>query len=219
VVIKGRPCKVVDVSTAKTGKHGHAKCTFTGLDVFSGKKFEDVIPAHQNVDVPYVRRRDYTLLDIQDDGFVSLLDDSSGDTKDDLKLPDDNEQLASNIQKMMDDGKTVTCTTLSVRPSSLLIPTSQSSFPSISSCSFPAAVNGRGEDYRCQGRRINSSFTPCCCIPTHTHCSTAHALVHRRLHLIGPPARLRAAGLLCTGMYLLASTLSSNCSLNVDEWS
>jgi len=112
------------VSTAKTGKHGHAKCTFTGLDVFSGKKFEDVIPAHQNVDVPYVRRRDYTLLDIQDDGFVSLLDDSSGDTKDDLKLPDDNEQLASNIQKMMDDGKTVTCTTLSVRPSSLLIPTS-----------------------------------------------------------------------------------------------
>ena len=25
VVIKGRPCKVVDMSTSKTGKHGHAK--------------------------------------------------------------------------------------------------------------------------------------------------------------------------------------------------
>ena len=25
VVIKGRPCKIVDMSTSKTGKHGHAK--------------------------------------------------------------------------------------------------------------------------------------------------------------------------------------------------
>lgn len=121
VVIKGRPCKVMDVSTAKTGKHGHAKCTFTGLDVFNGKKYEDVIPAHQNVDVPYVKRRDYTLLDIQDDGFVSLLDDNTGDTKDDLKLPDDNEQLSNQIQKMMDEGKTVTCTVLAVRSLSTFI--------------------------------------------------------------------------------------------------
>lgn len=30
IVIKGRPCKVVDVSTSKTGKHGHAKCAFVG---------------------------------------------------------------------------------------------------------------------------------------------------------------------------------------------
>ena len=28
VVIKGRPCKIVEMSTSKTGKHGHAKvCT------------------------------------------------------------------------------------------------------------------------------------------------------------------------------------------------
>ena len=25
VVIKGRPCKIVEMSTSKTGKHGHAK--------------------------------------------------------------------------------------------------------------------------------------------------------------------------------------------------
>ena len=25
VVIKNRPCKIVDMSTSKTGKHGHAK--------------------------------------------------------------------------------------------------------------------------------------------------------------------------------------------------
>ena len=25
VMIKGRPCKIVEMSTSKTGKHGHAK--------------------------------------------------------------------------------------------------------------------------------------------------------------------------------------------------
>ena len=27
VLIKGHPCKIVDMSTSKTGKHGHAKVT------------------------------------------------------------------------------------------------------------------------------------------------------------------------------------------------
>merc|ERR1712195_133781 len=38
IVVKGRPCKVVDVSTSKTGKHGHAKCHFVTIDIFTGKK-------------------------------------------------------------------------------------------------------------------------------------------------------------------------------------
>ena len=30
VIIKGYPCKIVDMSTSKTGKHGHAKvCVYT----------------------------------------------------------------------------------------------------------------------------------------------------------------------------------------------
>ena len=33
VVIKGRPCKIVDMSTSKTGKHGHAKVHLVGIDV------------------------------------------------------------------------------------------------------------------------------------------------------------------------------------------
>jgi translation initiation factor 5A len=28
VMIKGRPCKVVETSTSKTGKHGHAKVDY-----------------------------------------------------------------------------------------------------------------------------------------------------------------------------------------------
>jgi translation initiation factor 5A len=31
VCIKGRPCKIVEMSTSKTGKHGHAKVLFAIL--------------------------------------------------------------------------------------------------------------------------------------------------------------------------------------------
>ncbi len=119
IVIKGRPCKVVDVSTSKTGKHGHAKCNFTALDIFTNKKLEDLQPSSHNCDVPNVKRTEFTLIDISDDGFVSLMTDS-GDTKDDLSLPkgtDDLEKLAQQIQADFDEGKEVVVTVLSVRVS------------------------------------------------------------------------------------------------------
>jgi translation initiation factor 5A len=68
IVIKGRPCKVVDVSTSKTGKHGHAKCHFVAVDIFTSKKVEDLQPSSHNCDVPVVNRVEYQLIDISDDG-------------------------------------------------------------------------------------------------------------------------------------------------------
>merc|ERR1719498_644205 len=64
IVIKGRPCKVVSVSTSKTGKHGHAKCNFVATDIFTGKKLEDIVPSTHGTTVPNVFRSEYTLLDI-----------------------------------------------------------------------------------------------------------------------------------------------------------
>nr|Q9AXQ7.1 RecName: Full=Eukaryotic translation initiation factor 5A; Short=eIF-5A [Dianthus caryophyllus]AAG53645.1 eukaryotic translation initiation factor 5A [Dianthus caryophyllus] len=103
IVIKNRPCKVVEVSTSKTGKHGHAKCHFVAIDIFNGKKLEDIVPSSHNCDVPHVNRVDYQLLDITEDGFVSLLTDS-GDTKDDLKLPAD-EALVKQMKEGFEAGK------------------------------------------------------------------------------------------------------------------
>ncbi|KAL9225903.1 hypothetical protein vseg_001778 [Gypsophila vaccaria] len=103
LVIKNRPCKVVEVSTSKTGKHGHAKCHFVAIDIFNGKKLEDIVPSSHNCDVPHVNRTDYQLIDISEDGFVSLLTDNGG-TKDDLKLPED-EKLLETIKTGFADGK------------------------------------------------------------------------------------------------------------------
>jgi translation initiation factor 5A len=104
IVIKGRPCKVSDVSTSKTGKHGHAKCHFVAIDIFTGKKLEELCPSSHNCEVPHVNRQDFTLLDVTDDGFVSLMDDA-GNEKADLKLPPNDAALADQIEKDFNDGK------------------------------------------------------------------------------------------------------------------
>jgi translation initiation factor 5A len=104
VVIKGRPCKIVEMSTSKTGKHGHAKVHLVAIDIFTGKKLEDLSPSTHNMDVPNVSRREFQLLDVTDDDFLSLMDDA-GNTKDDVKLPDG--EVGDKIRKLLDDGKDV----------------------------------------------------------------------------------------------------------------
>lgn len=59
VMIKGRPCKIVEMSTSKTGKHGHAKVHLVALDIFNLRKYEDICPSTHNMNVPHVKRTDY----------------------------------------------------------------------------------------------------------------------------------------------------------------
>merc|ERR1712034_44124 len=97
VVIKNRPCKIVDMSTSKTGKHGHAKVHLVAIDIFTGKKLEELCPSTHNMDVPNVTRKEYQLLDVTDDGFLSLMADD-GETKDDVKVPDG--EVGEKIEKL-----------------------------------------------------------------------------------------------------------------------
>jgi translation initiation factor 5A len=62
VVIKQRPCKIVEMSTSKTGKHGHAKVHLVAIDIFTNKKLEDLSPSTHNMEVPHVTRKEYQLV-------------------------------------------------------------------------------------------------------------------------------------------------------------
>jgi len=110
VVIKGFPCKVVDMSTSKTGKHGHAKVHLIAIDIFTGKKYEEICPSTHNMDVPNVKRSDFTVLDITDDGYLSLLT-GDGATKDDLKFPEG--EIGQQLRSLFDEGKDVVVSVIS----------------------------------------------------------------------------------------------------------
>jgi len=86
IMIKGNPCKVSDVSTSKTGKHGHAKCHFVAIDIFTGKKMEDLVPSSHTTSVPFVKKEEFQAMDVDEDDFITVLT-SDGDTRSDLKLP------------------------------------------------------------------------------------------------------------------------------------
>jgi len=107
-MLKGKPCKVMEITCAKTGKHGHAKASITGIDVFTGKKVEDSYPTSHNIDAPFIERREYQLVFIKDDGFVTLLDDK-GNTREDLALPTEECFLSvvSKAHEYFDAGKDV----------------------------------------------------------------------------------------------------------------
>ncbi|XP_003746752.1 eukaryotic translation initiation factor 5A-1 [Galendromus occidentalis] len=112
VMLKSRPCKIVEMTTSKTGKHGHAKVHLVGIDIFNSKKYEDLCPSTHNIDVPNVNRNDFQLIDISDDGFVSLMDDK-GEIRDDLRIPAD-EELAKKMREEFEKGEgTVIITVLS----------------------------------------------------------------------------------------------------------
>ncbi|XP_075251661.1 eukaryotic translation initiation factor 5A-1-like [Convolutriloba macropyga] len=75
VMIKGRPCRIVDMSTSKTGKHGHAKVSLVALDIFTDRKFEDACPSTHNMEVPNVVRKDFQFVYLDSDNYVRFMDD------------------------------------------------------------------------------------------------------------------------------------------------
>ena len=105
VMMKGFPCKVTDVSTAKPGKHGSAKVILKGRDILTGKVYECTFHAGDMVDAPIVKRSEYQVLNI--DGEQLDLLDPSGEVKSDVNLPQHEhlKDVANKIQAIFEEGK------------------------------------------------------------------------------------------------------------------
>lgn len=110
VVINNCPCKVVDLSISKTGKHGHAKAHIIALDIFTGQKHEQIKTTSKTLHVPIVDRFEYQLTDINSDDYVCLMDEK-GIIREDLKLPTG--ELGTSIKKSFDQDLSIDVVVLS----------------------------------------------------------------------------------------------------------
>ena len=110
MVIKTHPCKIIEIHVSKTGKHGHVKMRIIGIDVFSGKKYEDVTPSTHTVHQPILTKEEYQIIDICDD-YLSLIDEDNN-TRDDIRLSAEVD-LRQGIINSFEDEQVVKITLLS----------------------------------------------------------------------------------------------------------
>lgn len=80
-------CKVTDVQTSKTGKHGHAKSRISAVGLINGQKKIKMFPGHDKVEVPIIEKETAQVLSIQGDK-ANVMDQKTYETFD-LEIPED----------------------------------------------------------------------------------------------------------------------------------
>ncbi len=95
IVIEGEPCRIVEMSKAKTGKHGSAKAHVVAVCLFSGNKRTLTAPVDTRVEVPIIDKRvGQVIADMGD--MVQIMDMETFDTFE-VEKPKD-EELAGKLQ-------------------------------------------------------------------------------------------------------------------------
>ncbi|CAF3658725.1 unnamed protein product [Rotaria sp. Silwood1] len=112
VVLNGRPLKVVEVTHSKPGKHGHSKVHMVGIDIFTGRRYEDVRPAGHMIQVPNVGKKDYLFVNIDNDGYVTLLNEDTCNIRSDMKLDKDSDMTRRLLDKFKEDNGQIKVTVL-----------------------------------------------------------------------------------------------------------
>jgi translation initiation factor 5A len=99
VVIEDTACKVVDIQTSKSGKHGHAKMRCTAVGILDGKKRVLMAPSHDNVEVPIIEKKQAQVLSIAGDK-ATVMDTESYETFE-LPIPEEiKDSVKEGVQVM-----------------------------------------------------------------------------------------------------------------------
>jgi translation initiation factor 5A len=87
LLIEDIPCRVVEVESSKSGKHGGAKMRITGMGLFGGEKKTLLAPGDSDVEVPIIERRNAQIMSIT--GKSAQVMDTQTYEIFNIELPDD----------------------------------------------------------------------------------------------------------------------------------
>ena len=96
VLIDDVPCKVINTTHSKPGKHGAAKVRIEAVGIVDDKKRAIVQPADARIDVPIIEKRNAQVISISGDK-ASVMDVESYETFD-IDIP---EEFKGKVQEGM----------------------------------------------------------------------------------------------------------------------
>lgn len=73
VILDDEPCRIVNVTKSKPGKHGSAKARIVAVGIFDGAKRSFVKPVDANIEVPIIDKRSGQVFSVTSSG-VQLMD-------------------------------------------------------------------------------------------------------------------------------------------------
>ncbi len=77
ILVNGKPCKILNITGAKPGKHGAAKTIFEAKDIITGKNVETSAASKGTIEVPDTTRETWTVIDInnenENENYLALM--------------------------------------------------------------------------------------------------------------------------------------------------
>lgn len=111
IVLNDGACVILSIAKSHPGKHGSAKALIIARNIFTDKKIETICPVSHMIKCPIVTKTNYVLLNIEQYGAISLLDNSSNQVDGLVTL--ENNEVCNKIKIMFDEGKTISVCVIS----------------------------------------------------------------------------------------------------------
>ena len=73
MMIEGEPCKIMDITKSKPGKHGSAKARIVAIGVFDNQKRQFVKPVDSGAEIPIIDKRPGQVFAVNPNG-VQIMD-------------------------------------------------------------------------------------------------------------------------------------------------
>ncbi|RLG99316.1 translation initiation factor IF-5A [Candidatus Bathyarchaeota archaeon] len=95
IIIDDEPCRIVELTKSKPGKHGAAKARIVAIGIFDGQKRSFVKPVDAQIEVPIIEKRSGQVI-AKTESSVQLMDLETYEVFE--TSPPDDEELAAKLE-------------------------------------------------------------------------------------------------------------------------